>query len=1155
MSEILDIENINKVYNDEIIFKDQEVPFKDISSFGYNYIALTAEQKNLVSSIVNEVKDLAFQIINQISLESNIQRFFKVFLKEDAKNFFSLYKDIFIKKFVKRIEMSVSGGDYIQQRALDDDMRDYRQQRILDNNGEIISKDVSLKYISFNEFVKNLNKTKNLYIEYLNNLKNFSVQEILNKKGYNSLEEFEAYYQKYLELKKTPEYIDFFDHKNGASLLEKLDSFNIKNLIFTNLKFLISIQEPRNPKPIRLDINKESNFLLLDKYKIDNFKEFIDSYRVNVETELEKKYVDTHIYINTESEEDADRLNSHETIKNIINHYYEKNSDFSYENGLYYAYSKFIEKEILIPLYNQILDKYQKPSKIYGLDKINELSYESFLRDLAGAFAGKDSGYHNELDFSIFVKILTKKYVNRIPSIFFETLKREIFLASKENKTINIDSILKAIDSQFKNSEDSVVSLNLDLNKEKINKFINQLPMYFNSAYIQKVRSFVYKDLYTNTLQNLSEEDSKEIEKSLAENRNVNIRKFLSQEQMAYLALSERLNSSGEPHSYRESIERLDKKIEDIKKKYTEINFQESNSSTYYLKDIDKNSIIIFFNNLKKILLKQIQQEEQFLQKKSNSMGILDELKFNNISLKEVPIAIDLKFAYQTTFNMFEPFLEQFFSNFRIITNYFSVFPEEARAFFNLTDFNQIKNNIIKILNFANNGGNLASLNSIQELIGKLKFSRPDVKTMSPDIAETIEDFNINKLSGVEFLTKIFENKNIGTKKEKIEKFFQISKIIHNFSHNTYFINLLIKSKYFEKCYNKSISDVITTIGSSISYKNDSINILRIIKEKSPGLIPEGYLSEEIEYSIKNIRNIKSSEDLDFIIDKLMSGNPSENIKRFKYLLSLANDYAAIDKWINVSQSKAKEIFSPSFSTDTFRFRVLGDLDPYHFRVGVDTGCCQAIGNAGESAAIDSFINPKAGVLLLEVKTISEDGWRLAAQSYFHFAEVKDGTEVKKAILLDNIEAGKLQGLYKKDNFYPNAYAVLGSYLKNSGFDIVGCGTLFTKVIEPKDFEEAHLSEDPRHFEVEKHNIRRYSDFMPSYFLDLLKPKFSVQIPENITSIDSEMSVKSAAILEPHFRKFGNKKINYLYKLSRYLYTRGHKKEALCVNKLITDII
>ncbi len=218
MSEILDIKTINEILNDEIIFKDQMVAPEVSFKVGYNYIALNPEQKNLVSSIVNEIKDLLFQIINQISLESNIQRFFEVFLKEDAKNFFSLYKDASIQRFVESIERCVSLGSN-------------RLQRILDNNGEIILKYVSLKYISFNEFVENLNKTKSLYIEYLNNIKNFSVQEILNKKGYNSLKEFEAYYQKYLDLKKTPEYIDFFDHKNGASLLEKLDSFNVKNLI------------------------------------------------------------------------------------------------------------------------------------------------------------------------------------------------------------------------------------------------------------------------------------------------------------------------------------------------------------------------------------------------------------------------------------------------------------------------------------------------------------------------------------------------------------------------------------------------------------------------------------------------------------------------------------------------------------------------------------------------------------------------------------------------------------------------------------------------------------------------------------------------------------------------------------------------------------
>jgi hypothetical protein len=62
-------------------------------------------------------------------------------------------------------------------------------------------------------------------------------------------------------------------------------------------------------------------------------------------------------------------------------------------------------------------------------------------------------------------------------------------------------------------------------------------------------------------------------------------------------------------------------------------------------------------------------------------------------------------------------------------------------------------------------------------------------------------------------------------------------------------------------------------------------------------------------------------------------------------------------------------------------------------------------------------------------------------------------------------------------------------------------------------------------------------------------------MPKNITKTEPDIEKESFKLLSVCLRKFGNKKINYLYKLSRYLYTSGHKKEALCVNKLITDII
>jgi hypothetical protein len=160
--------------------------------------------------------------------------------------------------------------------------------------------------------------------------------------------------------------------------------------------------------------------------------------------------------------------------------------------------------------------------------------------------------------------------------------------------------------------------------------------------------------------------------------------------------------------------------------------------------------------------------------------------------------------------------------------------------------------------------------------------------------------------------------------------------------------------------------------------------------------------------------------------------------------------------------------------TPKLRFEVLKDQDPRHFTVGKDTQCCQRVGGAGEEAAIDSFINPLAGVVILYYND------KVAAQSYFHYVPHDDG------IILDNIEINKNSGIDQND--LDIIYAHIANVLKQQkGFKYVLCGKGYNKINNDK-FETTSLENDPRYFAVEDY----YTDFEPNDALDLTKFKEKV---------------------------------------------------------------
>jgi hypothetical protein len=103
--------------------------------------------------------------------------------------------------------------------------------------------------------------------------------------------------------------------------------------------------------------------------------------------------------------------------------------------------------------------------------------------------------------------------------------------------------------------------------------------------------------------------------------------------------------------------------------------------------------------------------------------------------------------------------------------------------------------------------------------------------------------------------------------------------------------------------------------------------------------------------------------------------------------IDLIIEYSSFKKYYNEAEKNTKNenLFKLDMSINkNIRFRVLRDLDAKYFKVGKETDCCQHSGGEGKNAMVDSFINPWAGVLVLEHNR-EDEGWTTVAQSYFHY--------------------------------------------------------------------------------------------------------------------------------------------------------------------------
>lgn len=207
--------------------------------------------------------------------------------------------------------------------------------------------------------------------------------------------------------------------------------------------------------------------------------------------------------------------------------------------------------------------------------------------------------------------------------------------------------------------------------------------------------------------------------------------------------------------------------------------------------------------------------------------------------------------------------------------------------------------------------------------------------------------------------------------------------------------------------------------------------------------------------------------------------------------LGAVEDFDALNEYNEQTLPKDKKLYNLDWEVKrkSFRFRVLQTYDPYHFKVGIDSGCCQRLGGYGEAAAIDSYINPLAGVLLLEI--FLDGGWKMACQSYFHYVPSGNG------YILDNVEHD-----YRIDNKVSyttgysteELYAMLASRTDaNFNIEYFLSGKGYSK-LDTDDFKKKSLGYDPRDFAHDE----KYTDWKSRSSLDLLRPKFNLpKIPKN----------------------------------------------------------
>lgn len=375
-----------------------------------------------------------------------------------------------------------------------------------------------------------------------------------------------------------------------------------------------------------------------------------------------------------------------------------------------------------------------------------------------------------------------------------------------------------------------------------------------------------------------------------------------------------------------------------------------------------------------------------------------------------------------------------------LFDNYMAISGKNANQFYH----EYMKHNSHKLPSIANDLlEHPDEVTELQELAAdsayKAKNSEDYMKYMSR-LAEAAEYFHNDKRIPKGDLRNLFLNKSIDLEQNYVENYLEIKAFLaENFSKLEFVLN-----------------------------KVTSQNPKLIDRNKFHKLLEQ---FEDIDDKIRSKEKIDlSRKELLLLIELSTEVSKIENAK-------------ALAKYYSQAEEKNEKLYRLNLKLGEYEFSVLETLDPYAFKVGVDTDCCQRIGGVGEAAAVDSFINPLASVLVLK-----RNG-RILAQSYFHYVPEENG------YILDNIEVNEenlkknyidINGVGNKSTPLSKIYIKFAQAVKSKYPDIkyinVGLGNSW---VDTELFEMKSSDDDPRYFAVDD----PYSDYYENSFIDLLQPK------------------------------------------------------------------
>jgi hypothetical protein len=334
----------------------------------------------------------------------------------------------------------------------------------------------------------------------------------------------------------------------------------------------------------------------------------------------------------------------------------------------------------------------------------------------------------------------------------------------------------------------------------------------------------------------------------------------------------------------------------------------------------------------------------------------------------------------------------------------------------------------------------------------------------------------------------------------KISKVYKVSAYAHNNSGlpRSFFVRLL-KNKNFGDMDKSVFISKYFKMGARLAKLGNLTGIRKRYQPVIDSLITSGMISKGFYTRIRRVSRVfRTGERLRPNLEGLggeeldLQADIRELIDETHTDLEAIEEYETLSEYNGLVVEKVPEVFRLNWEvrTNNFRFRVLSNYDPFHFKVGVQTSCCQRLGGVGEAAAIDSYINPFAGVLVLDFFVDSK--WVMAAQSYFHYVP-RD-----KGYILDNVEHNYRvanRAVMTTGHSLEELYAMLAKRTEDN-FDIeyFSAGKGYSK-IDADDFKKMSVGySDPRTFSWNK----KYTDWKAKSSLNLLEPKFEVgEIPED----------------------------------------------------------